>query len=138
MGGFLFEIMIWTNCFDLLERDFLGKMVVTDVMMEVLVEVVVVGAVDVVRAGFFVFFMRGCLGDIMGVRVVIEVVVGVVEVVCSNRGEGVVSSGENVSVTSGGARWGDCCRFPNGIFGEHWEDLPYRPSFTFDMGDVFL
>ena len=77
MGGFLFEIVIWTDCFDLLERDFLGKMVVMDVMMEVLVEVVVVGAVDVVRAGFFVFFMRGCLGDIMGVRVVIEVVVGV-------------------------------------------------------------
>ena len=50
---------------------------VMDVMVEVVVE-----AVEVVRAGFFfVFFRRGCLGDIMGVRVVIEVVVGVVVLV---------------------------------------------------------
>ena len=57
--------------------------------------------------------------------------VGVVEVLCSvtmgvgvggvvNRGGGVVSGGGNVSVTDGGAngggaRWRDCCRFPNGI-----------------------
>ena len=74
----------------------------------------------------------------MSVRVVIEVVVGVVvlvglvEVVCSmrmgvgiggvgNRGGGVVHSGGNVSVTDGGAdgggaRWRDCCRFCDRIF----------------------
>ena len=35
-----------------------------------------------------------------------------------NRGEGVVSSGGNVSVVGGGARWRNCYRFPDGIFGE--------------------
>ena len=61
--------------------------------------------------------------------------------VCSvgNRGEGVVSSGGNVSVTDGGgARWRDCCRFPDGIFGELWEDLPYRLPFMLNLDDVFL
>ena len=64
--------------------------------------------------------------------------VAVVEVVCDvrmgvgvggvgNRGEGVVSTGGNVSVVDGGgARWSDCCRFPNEVFGELWEDLPYH------------
>ena len=33
----------------------------------------------------------------------------------------------NVSVAGGGgARWSDCCRFPNGVFGELWKDLPYH------------
>ena len=32
-----------------------------------------------------------------------------------NRGDGVVSSGGNVSVAGGGARWRDCCRFPDEI-----------------------
>ena len=41
-------------------KRFLGKMVSTDVVMEVLVEVVVVEAADVVGARFFVFFRRGC------------------------------------------------------------------------------
>ena len=36
-------------------------------------EIVVMEAVDMVRAGFFVFFRCGCLGHIIGVRVVIEV-----------------------------------------------------------------
>ena len=49
--------------------------------MEVVVEVVVVEAADVVEARFFVFFRCGCLGDLMGVKVVIEVVVGVVVLV---------------------------------------------------------
>ena len=62
-------------------KHFLGKMVSTDVVMKVLVEVVVVEAADVVGARFFVFFRRGCLGDLMGVKVVIEVVVGVVVLV---------------------------------------------------------
>ena len=35
-------MVIWVDCFLLLERDFLGKMVGTDVVMEVVVEVVVV------------------------------------------------------------------------------------------------
>ena len=50
--------------------------------MEVVVEVVVVEAADVVGARFFVFFRCGCLGDLMGVKVVIEVVVGVVMLTC--------------------------------------------------------
>ena len=61
-----------------------------------------------------------------------------VEVVCGmkfgvrvggvrNREEGVVSSGGNVIVADGGgARWRDCCRFPDGIFRELWVELPYR------------
>ena len=41
------------------------------------------------------------------------------------RGEGVVNIGGSVSVADGGgARWKDCCRFPNGISGELQEDLP--------------
>ena len=49
--------------------------------MDLVVEVVVMEAVDVVRAvqvGLFVFFLRCCLGDVTGVRVLMEVVVGVV------------------------------------------------------------
>ena len=52
-----------------------------DVVMKVVVEVVVEEAVEVVRADFFVFFRRGCLGTMMGVRVEIEVVVEVVVLV---------------------------------------------------------
>ena len=40
--GCLLGMVIWVDCFLLLERDFLGKMVGTDVVMEVVVEVVVV------------------------------------------------------------------------------------------------
>ena len=59
-----------------------------------------------------------------------------------NRGESVLSSGGNVSVTDGGAdgggtRWRDCYRFSNGVLGELWEDLPYCLSFTLDICDVF-
>ena len=56
-------------------------MVGMGVVMEVVVEVVVVEAVDVVQAGFFVFSRRGCLGHMMDVKVVIEVVVGLVVLV---------------------------------------------------------
>ena len=42
-----------------------------------------------------------------------------------NRGEGMVSSGGNVSVAGGGTRWRDCCRFPDRIFRELLEDHPY-------------
>ena len=56
-----------------------------------------------------------------------------------NRGEGVVSSGGNVSVADGrGARSRDCCRFPDGIFRELWEDLPYCLSFKLDISDVVM
>ena len=76
-----------------------------------------------------------------------------VEVLCSvrmgvgvggvgNRGGSVVSSGRNTSVADGRAdgersRWRDCCRFPDGIFGELREDLPYRLPFTLDISDFF-
>ena len=80
--------------------------------------------------------------------------VGAVEVLCSvrmgvgvggvgNRGGGELIGGGNASVADGGAdgggaRWRDCCRFPDGIFGELWEDLPYRVPFTLDISDFFL
>ena len=66
-------MMICADRFFLLKRGFLEEMVGTDVLMDVVVEVVAVEAMNVVQAGFFV--RRGCLGDMMGVRVVIEVVV---------------------------------------------------------------
>ena len=49
LGGFLFGMVIWADCFVLLEQGFLGKMVGTDMLMDVVVEVVVVEAVDVVQ-----------------------------------------------------------------------------------------
>ena len=42
-------MVIWADCFVFLERDFLGKMVGTDVLMDMVVEVVVVGPVDVMQ-----------------------------------------------------------------------------------------
>ena len=52
MGGLLFGMVIWviwcSDCFVLLERGFLGKMVGTDRLMDVVVGVAVVEAVDVV------------------------------------------------------------------------------------------
>ena len=68
-------MMICADRFFLLKRGFLEKMVGTDVLMDVVVEVVVVEAMNVVQAGFFVFIRRGCFGDIMDVGVVIAVVV---------------------------------------------------------------
>ena len=53
VGGFLFGMVIWADVL-------LGGMVVV---------------------GFFVFFRRGCLGDMMGVSVIMELVVGVVVLV---------------------------------------------------------
>ena len=51
------------------------------------------------------------------VEVVCDVRMGVGVDGVGNRGEGVVSSGGNVSVADGGgARSRDCCRFPDGIF----------------------
>ena len=55
VSGCLTGMVIWADCFVLLGRNFLGQTVGTDMVMEV---VVVVGAVDVMRTGFFVFFRR--------------------------------------------------------------------------------
>ena len=55
LGGFLFGMMIRADCFVLLERGFLGKMIGTDVLMDVVVEIAVVAAVDVVQAGLLSF-----------------------------------------------------------------------------------
>ena len=68
VGGFLFGIVIWAD-FLLLGRKFL------------VVEVAMVEAVDVVQAGFFDLSRRGCLWDMVDVKVVIEVVVDVVVLV---------------------------------------------------------
>ena len=54
-----------------------------------------------------------------------------------NRGGAVVSDGGNASVADDGARWRDCCRFPNGIFGKLLEGLPYRLPFTLNISDFF-
>ena len=55
VGGFLFGMVIWADCVVLLKRRFLGKMVGVDVLMDVVVEVVLVVAVDVMQAGFLSF-----------------------------------------------------------------------------------
>ena len=65
VAGFLFGMVIWVGI----------------LFNVVVVEVVVVKTVDVVQVWFFIFFRRGCLGDIMDLRVVIEVVIGVVVLV---------------------------------------------------------
>ena len=50
VGGFLIGMVIWVDCFILLEQDFLGNMVGTDVLLEMVVaEVIVVEIVDVVQ-----------------------------------------------------------------------------------------
>ena len=68
-------MVIWGDCFILLERGFFDKMVGADVLFGVVVvEILVVETVDVVQVWFFDFFRRGCLGDMVSVRVVIEVV----------------------------------------------------------------
>ena len=54
-----------------------------------------------------------------------------------NRGGSVVIGGGNACVADGGARWRDCCRFADGIFGELREDLPYCLPFTLDISDFF-
>ena len=59
-----------------------------------------------------------------------------------NRGRSVQSDEVDASVADGGAdgggaRWRDCCRFSNRIFGELREDLPYRLPFTLMVIDFF-
>ena len=41
-------MVIWRDCFILLEQGLLGKMVGTDVLMDVVVEIILVKTVDVV------------------------------------------------------------------------------------------
>ena len=48
LGGFLFGMVIWEDCFILLEQSFLGKIVGADVLMDVVFEVVVVVVVETV------------------------------------------------------------------------------------------
>ena len=78
VGEFLFGMPIWADCLILLE----GRLMVgADILLEVVVvEVVVVETVDLVQVLFFIFSRRCCLGK-MDVRVVIEIVVGVVVLV---------------------------------------------------------
>ena len=146
VGGYLFGMVIWPNCFLLLECHVLGKMVGTDLVMEVVLQVFVVEAVDVMQAGFFCLFQawlfggydgcesgdRGCgwCGGVGLVEMVFVVRMGIAIGDVGTRGEGVVSSG--------GAKCEDCCRFPDGISGELWEDLPYHLPFTLNIDDVFL
>ena len=54
-----------------------------------------------------------------------------------SKGDGVASSGD-VGVAGGAARCRNCCRFPDDIFGEYWEELPYHLPFTFNIDNVFL
>ena len=68
VGGCLFGMVIWVD-FLLLQ----GKILVVDV--------VVVKMINMVQAGCFVLSRRGCLGDVVDVKVVKEVVVGVVKLV---------------------------------------------------------
>ena len=78
VGRSLFGMVVRVDCLILLEWSFLDKMVGVDVLLDVVVvEVVVVETVDVVQVWFFQNFRRGCLGDMMGVRAAVEVVVGV-------------------------------------------------------------
>ena len=81
VGACLFGIVIWVDFFVFLGRNFLGKMVGAEMVIEVVVEVVVGEAVEVMQANYFVFLRYGCLGKMMGARVVIEVVVEVVVLV---------------------------------------------------------
>ena len=73
------------------------------------------------------------------VEVVCCVRIGVAVGCVGTRGEGVVSSGGSVSVADGGgARWKDCCMFPDGISRELLEELTYRLPFTLNIGDIIL
>ena len=51
-------------------------------------------------------------------KAVSGVVMGVGFRGADNRGDSVISSGGNASVAGGRARWKDCRRFPDDIFGE--------------------
>ena len=69
LAACLFKLVIWADCFVLLECDFLGKIVGVDVVMEV----IVVEAMNMVQANFFVFLRCRFLGKMMSARLMIEV-----------------------------------------------------------------
>ena len=119
MGGFLFGMVIWGDCFVLLELGIMVKMVHADMLMDVVVE-----AVDAVQASrVFCHFLafsgmferyggcengdRGCgwCGGVGVVRVVcgVRMSVGVSSV--GNRGEGVADSGAGGGGTVAIPRW---------------------------------
>ena len=137
VGRCLFGMVIWVD-FLFLERKCL------------VVEVILVEAVDAVQVGFMDLSRHGCLGYIMNVKVVMEAVVGVVGVVCGvrigvavdcvgTRAEGVVSNGGSVCVADGGGTgWKDCCRFSDWISRELWEDLPYCLPFMLNISEACL
>ena len=134
VGGSPFGMVIWADVL-------LGMMVVVEVV-----------AMETADAWFLIFFRRGCLRDMMDVSVGMKLVVGMVILVdvmvlvgvggVGNRGRSVWSGGGDASVADGGAdgggaRWRDCCRLSDGIFGELREHLPYRLPFTFIVIDFF-
>ena len=54
VGGLLFGMVIWGDCFILLEWGFLDKMVGADILLDMLVvDIIVVETVDVVQVRFF-------------------------------------------------------------------------------------
>ena len=81
VGEFLFGVVIWEVYIVLLDRGFSGKSLGTDMLMDVVVEVIAVEAMDVVQVWFIIFFRCVCLGVVMGVRVVVEFVLGAVVLV---------------------------------------------------------
>ena len=111
LGGFLFGIAIWADCFALLEC----------------------GDTSCGWCGGV-----GCCGCVGVVGVVCGLRLGVGVDSVGNGEECVVTSGDISSTDGGGATWRDCGRFLYGICGELWEDFLYRLPFTFDIGDVFL
>ena len=111
LGGFLFGMAIWADCFALLEC----------------------GDTSCGWCGGV-----GCCGSVGVVGVVCGLRLGVGVDSVGNGEECVVTSGDISSTDGGGATWRDCGRFLYGICGELWEDFLYRLPFTFDIGDVFL
>ena len=124
LGACLFGMVIWEDCFVILEHNFLGKMASADVVMELFSEAVVVEAVDPMQVGFFFLFQAWLFGEydrcesddggcawgggdrvVEGVNCVGK---GFGASGVDNRGIGVMSSGGNVTVAGGGARWRDC------------------------------
>ena len=76
LAACLFKLVIWADGFVLLQCDFLGKIVGVDVVMEV----VVVEAVNMVQANFC-FFEMSFFGEDDGARLMIEVVLAMMVLV---------------------------------------------------------
>ena len=76
LAACLFKLVIWADGFVLLQCDFLGKIVGVGVVMEV----VVVEAVNMVQANFCLFEMS-FFGEDDGARLMIEVVLAMMVLV---------------------------------------------------------